>query len=120
VDILLWDFVLICSGGSGHARIKIPDDPCLACNSAGGSLKELNGVIVIDLTNREWSRVTVCAVFSLWVLFNHSAVSESALMRDASGIFPFVVLNNVMSLAFFCALPICLKGNIMDGVAAEH
>ena len=57
--VLCGTIVSICSGGSGHARIEIPDLPCLAHDSVIGSLRELNGPIVIDLTDRERSRVTV-------------------------------------------------------------
>ena len=46
-------------GGSGHARIDIPNVPCLAHDSAWGSLRELDSPIVIDLTDRMRSRVTV-------------------------------------------------------------
>jgi hypothetical protein len=52
-------FIHICSGGSGHAMIDIPNVPCLVYDSAFGSLRELNGPIVIDLTDLEWPRVMV-------------------------------------------------------------
>jgi hypothetical protein len=52
-------FARVCSGESGHARIEIPDVPCLAHDSVVGSLRELKGPLVIDLTGREWPRVMV-------------------------------------------------------------
>jgi hypothetical protein len=38
----------------------------------------------------------------------------------ARGIFPLVILNDAMLLAFFDVLPIRLEGDIKDGIAVEH
>ena len=96
--------------------MNVPDIPCLGDSSAAcggaGDLGELCSAIVIDLCECVGARVTVGAMFAVWIFFDHYLISCAVLVVDASSVLSFIVLFDKLLLSFLDILPIGNKGDV--------
>ena len=58
-------------------------------------------------------------MFAVWIAPNHNSVSYRVLVENATGIFPRIVLEDKLLLAFLYVLPVGLEGHIEDGISSE-
>ena len=94
--------------------INTVDVPCLMDSSTCSGPTELNGAIVIHLTDRVRTSALVCprAVLVVGVLFNAGFLSHGVSVIVASGILTRVVLKDKLLLLFLDMFSISLKGNV--------
>ena len=96
--------------------MNVPDIPCLVDSSAAcsgaGDLGELYSAIVIDLCECVRARVTVGAMFAVWIFLDHNLSSYAVLVVDTSSVLSFIVLFDKLLLSFLDILPIGNEGDV--------